>query len=97
MQHHDPTRPSITIGRNEHRKLLIVAMSAIGHSADDSDYVHHEFDRATVVADRKPTRDVAVGAALAGLRPGQSITRMGWYGSFARFNVLSVKSPDERN
>lgn len=133
MQYPDPMRPTITLGRDEHRQLLIVAMSAMGHTADDSDYMHHELDRAALVADRSLPRDVVrvgsrvtyradsgrartvtlsylddadltlghisvmspVGAALIGLRPGQSITRMGWDGAFARFSVLSVMSPDE--
>jgi regulator of nucleoside diphosphate kinase len=135
MQFPDPMRPSITLGRDEHRQLLIVAMSAMGHTADDSDYLHHELDRAAVVADRSLPRDIArvgsrvtyradggrprtvtlsypdeanptlgrlsvmspVGAALIGLRPGQSITRMGWDGAFARFSVISVIPPDDRN
>jgi regulator of nucleoside diphosphate kinase len=95
--------------------------------------MHHELDRAAVVADRSLPRDVArvgslvtyhvdgglprtvtlsypddadttlgrisvmspVGAALIGLRPGQSITRMGWDGAFARFSVLSVIPPED--
>src|SRR5690606_239679 len=113
----DPMRPQITLGGAEHRKLLILAMIRSGHSAEDSDYLHYELDRARVVPDgtlspdtvrvgstvtyRSDTRvqtvelvypehaDVAsgrisvlspVGAALVGLRPGQSITRMGWDG-----------------
>ena len=34
-----------------------------------------------------------VGAALLGLRPGQSITRMGWDGDFRTLVVLSVQAP----
>lgn len=33
------------------------------------------------------------GAALLGLRPGQSITRMGWDGDFRTLFVLSVRPP----
>jgi regulator of nucleoside diphosphate kinase len=127
---HDPMRPEITLGNVEHRKLLILAMTRPGHSAEDSDYLHYELDRAHVVPDgtlppdtvrvgstvtyRSEARvqtvevvypehaDVAsgrmsvlspVGAALVGLRPGQSITRMGWDGDFCRFEVLLVTPP----
>ena len=131
MQHPDPLRPTITIGRDEHRQLLIVAMTAAGHVADDGDYLHYELDRASLVADGSLPSDVArvgslvtyrkdggmprtvtlvypqqadafakrvsvaspVGAALIGLRPGQSITRMGWDGDFASFTVLTVVPP----
>ncbi len=128
---HDPMRPEITLGDAEHRKLIILAMTRPGHSAEDSDYLHYELDRARVVPDgtvpldtvrvgstvtyRSDTQvqtvelvypehaDVAsgrisvlspVGAALVGLRPGQSITRMGWDGDFCRFTVLSVTPPE---
>jgi regulator of nucleoside diphosphate kinase len=131
MHSPDPMRPAITLGRDEHRRLLIVAMRAAGHTADDSDYLHHELDRAAVVADKMLPRDVVrvgslvtyrkdgygprtatlaypehaagsaerlsvmspVGAALIGLRAGQSITRMGWDGAFTRVSVLSVVPP----
>lgn len=131
---HDPMRPAIMLGDAEHRRLLILAMSGPGHTADDSDYLHYELDRASIVpetnlppdvvrvgstvtyrSDRGGVRTVTltypahadgaaariavtspVGAALIGLRPGQSITRMGWDGDFHKFTVVSVKPPDVR-
>jgi regulator of nucleoside diphosphate kinase len=130
----DPMRPDITLGDAEHRRLLILAMSGPGHTADDSDYLHYELDRASIVPDTNLPPDVVrvgsavtyrsdrggvrtvtltypayadgavgrvsvtspVGAALIGLRPGQSITRMGWDGDFRKFTVVSVKPPDVR-
>lgn len=127
----DPMRPAITLGQSEHRKLRILAMIAAGHTADDSDFLNHELDRAALVPDAHVPDDVVtvgsrvtyatedgrrhrvtlaypeqadpaagrvsvtspVGAALLGLRPGQSITRMGWDGAFTRFAVLSVIPP----
>lgn len=130
---HDPMRPAITLGNAEHRQLLILAMTGPGHTADDSDYLHYELDRASVVADatlppevvrlgstvtyKSEGADVTVtlvhpdeadaaagmisvlspiGATLLGLRPGQSITRMGWDGDFRGFAVLSVTPPATR-
>lgn len=130
---HDPMRPAIMLGDAEHRQLLILAMVGPGHSADDSDYLHYELDRASVVADATLPSEVArvgsivtyrsegadgtvtlvypdeadaaagmisvlspIGATLLGLRPGQSITRMGWDGDFRGFSVLSVTPPVTR-
>jgi regulator of nucleoside diphosphate kinase len=130
---HDPMRPAITLENAEHRQLLILAMTGPDHSAYDSDYLHYELDRASVVADatlppevvrlgstvtyRSDGADVTVtlvhpdeadapagmisvlfplGATLLGLRPGQSITRMGWDGDFRTFAVLSVTPPATR-
>lgn len=131
---HDPMRPAITLGDAEHRHLLILAMSGPGHSADDSDYLHHELDRASLVPDTQLAPDVVrvgstvtfrtddggnqtvtlvyptrvdaiagkiavtspVGAALIGLRPGQTITRMGRDGGFRTFAVISVIPPVAR-
>lgn len=126
---HDPMRPEITLGNAEHRKLLVLTMTEKGHSAEDSDYLHYELDRARVVADETLPFDVVrvgstvtyrsegevrtvelvypgtgvapgkisvlapIGAALVGLRPGQSITRMGWDGDFRQFTVLAVTPP----
>ncbi len=127
----DPMRPAITLGDAEHRRLLVLAMTAPGHTADDTDYLHHELDRARLVPDDEVPADTVrmgsivvyrtdtgqrrsveivppsehdpargrmsvaspVGAALIGLKAGQSITRMGWDGSFCTFTVLSVVGP----
>lgn len=126
----DPMRPEIVLGDAEHRRLLVLAMTGTGHTADDSDYLHYELDRARRIPDSAlpadrvrvgstvayrsngETRTVSlvypehadaragrvsvlspVGAALLGLRPGQSITRMGWDGDFRTFTVLSVAPP----
>ena len=127
---HDPMRPAITLGGTEHRRLLTLAMIGSGHTADDSDYLNHELDRARIVPDEQLPPDVVrigstvtyrtddnvrtativypeqadlaagkisvlspVGAALLGLRPGQSITRMGWDGDFRTLFVLAVRPP----
>lgn len=127
---HDPMRPAITLGNAEHRQLLMLAMTGPGHGADDSDYLHYELDRASVVADATLPPEVVrlgstvtykaegadvtitlvhpdeanaaagmisvlspIGATPLGLRPGQSITRMGWDGDFREFAVLSVTPP----
>jgi regulator of nucleoside diphosphate kinase len=127
----DFMRPEITLGDAEHRRLLVLAMTASGHTADDTDYLHHELDRARLVPDDEVPADTVrmgsivvyrtdtgqrgtveivppsehdaargrmsvvspVGAALIGLRAGQSITRMGWDGAFCTFTVLSAVGP----
>ena len=128
----DLMRPAITLGHAEHGELIVIAMLARGHTAEDSDYLNHELDRAALVPDASLPANVArigsrvtyqrdegapfratlvypqhadpaagrlsvtspVGATLLGLRPGQSITRMGWDGDFARFTVLAVVPPE---
>src|SRR5690606_27122007 len=65
MQQHDPMRPEITLGNAEHRRLLILAMAGPGHTADDSDFLHHELDRACVIPDhRLPDDTVRVGSMV---------------------------------
>jgi len=124
-------RPAIVLGHAEHRELIVIAMMARGHTAEDSDYLNYELDRAALVPDTSLPADVVkvgsrvtyrrdagapcgatlvypqdadpaagrmsvtspIGAALLGLRAGQSITRMGWDGDFARFTVLAVVAP----
>jgi regulator of nucleoside diphosphate kinase len=127
----DLMRPAIMLGHAEHRELVVVAMTARGHAAEDSDYLNYELDRAALVPDASLPDDVVkvgsyvtyqrdegvpclvklvypsesdpadsrisvtspLGATLLGLRPGQSITRMGWDGDFACFTVLAVIPP----
>jgi regulator of nucleoside diphosphate kinase len=127
----DLMRPAIMLGHAEHRELLVIAMTARGHAAEDSDYLNYELDRAALVPDASLPADVVkvgahvtyrknegpprraklvyppesdpaagdisvtspLGATLLGLRPGQSITRMGWDGDSACFTVLEVIPP----
>ena len=55
----DPMRPAITLGNAEHRRLLILAMTEPGHSAEDSDFLNYELDRAMLVPDHNLPRDTA--------------------------------------
>ena len=55
---HDPMRPAITLGDAEQRRLRTLAMSSPGHTADDSDYLHYELDRASIVPDTALPLDV---------------------------------------
>ncbi|MGV8841435.1 MAG: nucleoside diphosphate kinase regulator [Bauldia sp.] len=41
--------PEIVLGRDEHQRLLVLALGGTGHSADDSDFLLHELDRAMIV------------------------------------------------
>jgi regulator of nucleoside diphosphate kinase len=47
------------LGNAEHRRILILAMSDPRHTADDSDFIHYELDRAKVVPDAGLPLDVA--------------------------------------
>jgi regulator of nucleoside diphosphate kinase len=61
----DPMRPAITLGDAEHRRLLILAMNGLGHTADDSDYLHYELDRASLLPDLALPADVVrVGSTV---------------------------------
>lgn len=42
--------PPIILADTEHRRLEVLAMTAAGHPAEASDALHHELDRARVVA-----------------------------------------------
>jgi regulator of nucleoside diphosphate kinase len=43
--------PKITLGASEHHELTVLAMIASGHTADDSDNLNYELDRACIVPD----------------------------------------------
>jgi regulator of nucleoside diphosphate kinase len=55
---HDHTRPGIMIGREEHRKLVILAMTGKWHTPEDSDHLNYELDRARIVPDERLPHDV---------------------------------------
>jgi regulator of nucleoside diphosphate kinase len=50
--------PEIILTQDEHRTLLMLAMAGSGHSADDSDELLYELERAKVVSDRALPPDV---------------------------------------
>lgn len=57
--------PQIVISRDEHRRLLVLAMAGSGHAPDDSDELLYELDRATVVAnDDVPSEVVRMGSLV---------------------------------
>lgn len=123
--------PQILVGEEERRKLTIIAMTEVGHSAENSDYLLFELDRATVVPDAQLPPDVVrlgsivrfrnhdgsertdelvvpseanedehklsvtseEGAALLGLRPGQTISWLSRFGGSRRLKVLRVSTP----
>lgn len=123
--------PQIVVGEEERRRLTVVALTEIGHSAEHADYLLYELDRAHVVPDAQLPPDVVrigsvvryrpseggertielvlpanaerhennlavttpEGAALLGLRPGQSISWLGADGQSQRIRVLRVTAP----
>ncbi|RUT29230.1 nucleoside diphosphate kinase regulator [Arsenicitalea aurantiaca] len=118
--------PSIILGIEERRTLLVLALTDLDHRAEEADFLHHELDRAELVPDDKIPADVvrigsmvqyrntggierivkvvlpadandalnrvsvlsALGAALIGLRQGQSIT---WLDHTGRKRLLTVQ------
>lgn len=57
--------PEIVLGRDEHQRLLLLALGGTGHSADDSDFLLHELDRAMVVpAHAIPAHVVRMGSIV---------------------------------
>lgn len=58
-------RPRITLSSTEHHQLLVLAMTGNGHTADASDDLHHELDRARIVPDEKlPEDTVRMGSTV---------------------------------
>jgi len=71
---HDPMRPEIILGDAQHRRLLTLAMSGPGHAAEDSDYMHYELNRASVVPDGELPRDIVrVGSTVTYSSDGNSV------------------------
>jgi regulator of nucleoside diphosphate kinase len=124
--------PPISIGRDEHRQLTVLALAGIGHHPDVADDLLHELDRARIVPDPAVPRDIVrmgsrvhyrsgddervvtlvypaeadiarqrisvltpVGAALIGLRTGQSISTMTRDGRKQVLTVLAVSQPPD--
>jgi regulator of nucleoside diphosphate kinase len=59
MMPEDPMFPAITLGVEEHRRLVILAMTGSSHTARESDYLHYELARANVVPDGDVPDDTA--------------------------------------
>lgn len=117
--------PDLIIGSEEHRKLMLLAMTGEGHNDEEADWLVYELDRAKLVPDATVPANVVrmgstvrfrttgggeravtlvfpkeadigagkisvltpIGAALIGLRSGQSIT---WLTRDGRKQVLTV-------
>jgi len=62
--------PRIILSRDEHRTLLTLAMAGTGHTADDSDQLLYELERATVVADGAVPPDVVRMGSTVTFRSG---------------------------
>jgi regulator of nucleoside diphosphate kinase len=125
--------PSIIVGADERRRLLVLALTDLNHRAEEADFLHYELDRAQIVPDETVPPDVvrvgsvvryrntggeelstkvvlpgdanetigrisvlsAIGAALLGLRPRQSITWLDGTGRKQLLTVLGVLAPSE--
>lgn len=123
--------PEILLGREEHRRLTVLALSSTGHSAEVADELLYELERASLLPDSTLPAEVVrmgsrvlyrtgdgeerevmlvyparadigegrisvltpVGAALIGLRTGQSITWLTRSGQRQVLTVLAVRPP----
>lgn len=57
--------PEIIVGEEEHRRLLLLAMTGLDHSADDADDLMNELDRASIRPDNALPRDtVRMGSTV---------------------------------
>ncbi len=58
-------QPEILVGEDEHRKLLILALSGVGHTADAADDLLYELERARIRPDHALPRDtVRMGSTV---------------------------------
>ena len=67
--------PQIILGDQEHRRLLNLAMSGIGHTADDSDSLLYELERATIVPEGSVPSDVVRMGSTVAYRTGDGENR----------------------
>ena len=67
--------PTITLGSAEHHQLAVLAMVGRGHTADDSDYLNYELDRARVVPDNQVPADIVRMGSLVTYRSGDGDPR----------------------
>jgi regulator of nucleoside diphosphate kinase len=57
--------PDIVLGREQHRRLLLLALEGTSHSAEETDWLLHELERAMVVADHAvPGNVVRMGSTV---------------------------------
>lgn len=66
----DHRSPTITLGSAEHHQLAVLAMVGRGHTADDSDYLNYELDRARVVPDHRVPADTVRMGSIVTYRSG---------------------------
>ncbi|WP_244466960.1 nucleoside diphosphate kinase regulator [Devosia geojensis] len=58
-------QPEILVGENEHRKLLVLALSGVGHTADAADDLLYELERARIRPDHAlPPDTVRMGSTV---------------------------------
>jgi transcription elongation GreA/GreB family factor/predicted GNAT family acetyltransferase len=50
--------PNLVVGAREHRQLTVLALAGTTHTAEDSDWLLHELERASVVPDATVPEDV---------------------------------------
>lgn len=74
------------LGDAERRRLLILAMTQPGHTADDSDFLHYELDRASVVADAALPPEI--------VRLGSTVT---YRTDDAEVHAVTLVHPDDAN
>lgn len=81
--------PDIIVGQNDHRTLLGLAMAGRGHTADDSDGLLYELERAKVVEDEAVPPDV--------VRMGSTVRYMAGGGAERVVTLVYPKDADIQN
>jgi regulator of nucleoside diphosphate kinase len=81
--------PEIIVGQADHRSLLVLAMAGRGHTADDSDGLLYELERAKVVDDGVLPQDV--------VRMGSTVRYMAGGGAERVVTLVYPKDADIQN
>jgi regulator of nucleoside diphosphate kinase len=81
--------PDIIVGQNDHRTLLGLAMAGRGNTADDSDGLLYELERAKVVEDEAVPPDV--------VRMGSTVRYMAGGGAERVVTLVYPKDADIQN
>lgn len=82
--HKSLMRHRVSLCRTEYRRILILAMADPRHTADESDYIHYQLDRANLLPDAALPEDVVrVGSKVSYCCDG------------ARVRTVTIAYPDD--
>ena len=67
--------PEIVMGKDEHRRLTVVALTNLGERGDNTDFLLYELDRARIVPDAMLPSDVVRIGSMVRYRPMPGLER----------------------